>query len=52
MTDEILNELWRAKDEIAKEFSYNIDRLAEHYMKNDESKYTCAQEIIDRKKTH
>jgi hypothetical protein len=28
MTDEIIQELWRAKDEIAKRFNYDIDALA------------------------
>ena len=29
MKDEILDELWTAKDEIGKEFNYNVKTLAE-----------------------
>ena len=28
MTDEIIREVWRAKDELAKQFNYDIDALA------------------------
>ncbi|MBK8752319.1 MAG: hypothetical protein IPL99_12045 [Candidatus Competibacteraceae bacterium] len=28
MTDEIINELWRIKDDIAREHRYDLDRLA------------------------
>jgi hypothetical protein len=28
MTDEIIEELWRVKDNIAKQFNYDIDALA------------------------
>jgi hypothetical protein len=28
MTDEIIREVWRAKDELAKQFDYNIEALA------------------------
>lgn len=29
MTDEIIEELWRVKDDLAKEFHYDMDALAE-----------------------
>ncbi len=32
MTDEVLIELWNAKNDIAKEYGYSIERLAEHYL--------------------
>ena len=28
MTDEIIREVWHAKDELAKQFNYDIDALA------------------------
>jgi hypothetical protein len=28
MTDEIIREVWQAKDEIAKQFNYDLDALA------------------------
>lgn len=28
MTDEIIEELWRVKDDLAKQFNYDIDALA------------------------
>jgi predicted TIM-barrel fold metal-dependent hydrolase len=28
MTDEIIREVWRAKDELAKQFNYDMDALA------------------------
>ncbi|KOR31807.1 hypothetical protein TI05_11265 [Achromatium sp. WMS3] len=33
MTDKIMKELWDIKDNIAKEYSYDIDKLAEYYLK-------------------
>ena len=33
MTDEVLKELWDTKDNIAKEYLYNVDALAECYLK-------------------
>lgn len=32
MTDEILKELWDAKDDIAKDHGWDIDNLAEYYL--------------------
>jgi hypothetical protein len=28
MTDEIIQEVWRAKDQLAQQFDYNLDALA------------------------
>ena len=39
MTDEILQELWDAKDDIAKEYDYNIDELVKHYLQKQASKH-------------
>ena len=35
MTDEIIQEVWRAKDELAKEFHYDFDALAEELRKRE-----------------
>jgi hypothetical protein len=32
MTDEVLEELWATKDDIAKEHGYDIDELAEYFL--------------------
>jgi hypothetical protein len=33
MTDEIIQEVWRAKDRLAKEFDYDLDALAAELQK-------------------
>ncbi len=33
MTDEIIREVWRAKDEIARQFNYDIEALAAELQK-------------------
>jgi len=33
MTDEIIQEVWRAKDRLAKEFHYDLDALAAELQK-------------------
>jgi hypothetical protein len=35
MTDEIIREVWRAKDELAKEFNYDMDALAAELRKRE-----------------
>jgi hypothetical protein len=35
MTDEIIREVWRAKDELAKQFNYDIDALAAELRKRE-----------------
>ena len=35
MKDEILEELWKSKDEVAEEYSYNIDKLVEDLRKKE-----------------
>lgn len=39
MTDEVLKELWDAKDSIAKEHGYSIDGLAEYYLEKQASRH-------------
>jgi hypothetical protein len=36
MTDEIIREVWRAKDEIAKRFNYDLEALAAELRKRQE----------------
>lgn len=38
MTDEILEELWATKDHIAKEHGYDIDGLAEYFLRKQSSR--------------
>ncbi len=38
MTDEILEELWATKDNVAKEHGYNIDGLAEYFFQKQSSR--------------
>jgi hypothetical protein len=35
MTDEIIREVWRAKDELAKQFNYDMDALAAELRKRE-----------------
>jgi len=35
MKNEILEELWKSKDEIAQEYKYNIDKLVEELRKKE-----------------
>ncbi len=35
MKNEILEELWKSKDEVAKEYMYNIDKLVEALRKKE-----------------
>jgi hypothetical protein len=37
MTDEIIQEVWRAKDELAKQFNYDIDALAAELRRRQEN---------------
>ena len=36
MTDEILQEVWRAKDRLAREFNYNLEALAAELRKRQQ----------------
>jgi hypothetical protein len=35
MTDEIIREVWRAKDEVAKQFNYDVNALAAELRKRE-----------------
>jgi predicted AlkP superfamily phosphohydrolase/phosphomutase len=35
MKNEILEELWKSKDEVAKEYRYNIDKLVKELRKKE-----------------
>jgi len=44
MVDEVLKELWDAKDTIAKEHGYSVDRVAEYFLKKQavrQGKFHC-----------
>jgi len=36
MTDEIIQEVWRAKDRLAREFNYNLEALAAELRKRQQ----------------
>ncbi len=48
MTDEILQELWNTKDNIAKEHGYDIDDLAAYYL----HKQTTRLQTLGQEKTN
>lgn len=51
MKNEILEELWKSKDEIAKEYGYNIDMLTNALRKKEEGvKATVVDLTADSKK--
>jgi len=51
MTDEILKELWNTKDNIAKEHDYNIDALAEYYLKKQTVRYGSFSQNVGENNT-
>lgn len=44
MTDEIIKELWEIKDNIAKEYGYNIDALVTYFQEQGNAK---GRQVID-----
>lgn len=50
MTDDVLKELWNIKDNIAKEHGYNIDGLAEYYLKKQASRHGRFHREMSRNK--
>ena len=49
MKNEILEELWKSKDEIAQEYKYNIDKLVEELRKKEKDvKATVVDFTSDR----
>jgi len=47
MTDEVIEELWRVKDRIARDHGYDLDALVVH-LRNREQ--TCGHRVVDRAK--
>lgn len=47
MTDEIIQEVWRAKDELAKQFNYDIDALAAELRRRQEN---SGREVVNLEK--
>ncbi|MBK1621166.1 hypothetical protein CKO42_22655 [Lamprobacter modestohalophilus] len=53
MTDEILKELWDAKDKIAQEHGYSVDALAEYYLKKQTARHgRFIQDVGENKAEH
>ena len=58
MADEIIEEVWRIKDEIAREHGYDIDRLAAYFRRRereraqrDEEREEKTSDLRRRKRT-
>ena len=47
MTDEVIQELWRVKDGIARDHGYDLDALIVHLRSREQN---CGHRIIDRAK--
>jgi hypothetical protein len=48
MADEIMSELWKIKDDIAREYGYNLDALVAH-LRSAESR--PGRTVVDRQST-
>ncbi len=48
MADEIIEELWAAKDAIAQEAEYDIDKLVDLLQAKEDQKKRDAVELIDQ----
>ncbi len=48
MSDEIIRELWRVKDELAKEFNYDIDALVAEIRRRDKESGEDVVELVTR----
>lgn len=51
MTDEVLAELWKIKDNIAKEHAYDIDRLAAYYQAKQNARAGTTVQEASKKQT-
>lgn len=49
MSDEVIRELWRVKDEIAKEFNYDIDALVADLRRRQEESGRPVVDLSRRK---
>ena len=50
MTDEIINELWKIKDDMAKHFDYNLDDLATALRKREKESGSLVVDLSSRHK--
>ena len=50
MTDEIIEEVWRAKDQLARRFGYNIEALAEALQKRQESAHRPVVDLASQRR--
>jgi hypothetical protein len=50
MTDEIINELWKIKDDMAKHFDYNLDDLATALRKREKESGSFVVDLSSRHK--
>ena len=51
MADEIIEEVWRIKDEIAREHGYDIDRLAAYFRRRERERAREQGDAPDREET-
>ncbi len=49
MTDEIIEEVWREKEELAKEFHYDLNALAEELRKREKE---SGRKVVNLTKDH
>jgi hypothetical protein len=47
MQDEVMREVWQAKDDLAKQFNYDLDALAAELRKRQE---TSGREVVNLEK--
>ncbi|MBU0568232.1 hypothetical protein KKC52_09335 [bacterium] len=50
MRNEILGELWKSKDEVAKGYSYNIDKLVEGLRKKEKGLKATVIDLTSERK--
>ena len=51
MKNEILEELWKSKDEVAKEYMYNIDKLVEALRKKEKGVKAIIIDLTSERKS-
>lgn len=51
MKDEILEELWKSKDEVAKEYGYDIDRLVKELREKEKKETAPIIDLAYKRKT-
>ena len=50
MTDEIMNEVWKIKDDMAKRFNYNLDDLVAALRKGEKKSGSLVVDLSSRHK--